>query len=153
MVTNSSSFKICDYADFDYLRFDGNFLENQIKNQIQNHFIVQNEEKMTPKKFLADKKNEIVELQTLLTSIPAIAPEGGGDGEEKKAVALENWLRHKGFEKIIRYEIPDERVSAKVRPSILAEIPGKKESLKTFWLKTFLNFYYRFLDFHKIQIF
>ena len=82
---------------------------------------------MTPKKFLADKKNEIVELQTLLTSIPAIAPEGGGDGEEKKAVALENWLRHKGFEKIIRYEIPDERVSAKVRPSILAEIPGKKD--------------------------
>ena len=82
---------------------------------------------MTPKEFLADKKNEIVELQTLLTSIPAIAPEGGGDGEEKKAVALENWLRHKGFEKIIRYEIPDERVSAKVRPSILAEIPGKKD--------------------------
>lgn len=82
---------------------------------------------MTPKEFLADKKNEIVELQTLLTSIPAIAPEGGGDGEEKKAAALENWLRHKGFEKIIRYEIPDERVSAKVRPSILAEIPGKKD--------------------------
>ena len=82
---------------------------------------------MTPKEFLADKKNEIVELQTLLTSIPAIAPEGGGDGEEKKAVALENWLRHKGFEKIIRYEISDERVSAKVRPSILAEIPGKKD--------------------------
>ena len=82
---------------------------------------------MTPKDFLADKKNEIVELQTLLTSIPAIAPEGGGDGEEKKAAALENWLRHKGFEKIIRYEIPDERVSAKVRPSILVEIPGKKD--------------------------
>ena len=82
---------------------------------------------MTPKEFLADKKNEIVELQTLLTSIPAIAPEGGGDGEGKKAAALENWLRHKGFEKIIRYEIPDERVSAKVRPSILAEIPGKKD--------------------------
>lgn len=82
---------------------------------------------MTPKEFLADKKNEIVELQTLLTSIPAIAPEGGGDGEEKKAVALENWLRQKGFEKITRYEIPDERVSAGVRPSIQAEIPGKKD--------------------------
>ena len=82
---------------------------------------------MTPKEFLADKKNEIVELQTLLTSIPAIAPEGGGDGEEKKAVALENWLRQKGFEKITRYEIPDERVSAKFRPSLLVEIPGKKD--------------------------
>ena len=57
---------------------------------------------MTPKEFLADKKNEIVELQTLLTSIPAIAPEGGGDGEDKKAVALENWLNKKGFEKIKR---------------------------------------------------
>lgn len=82
---------------------------------------------MTPKEFLADKKNEIVELQMLLTSIPAIAPEGGGDGEEKKAVALENWLRQKGFEKITRYEIPDERVSAKFRPSLLVEIPGQKD--------------------------
>lgn len=82
---------------------------------------------MTPKEFLADKKNEIVELQMILTSIPAIAPEGGGDGEEKKAVALENWLRQKGFEKITRYEIPDERVSAKFRPSLLVEIPGQKD--------------------------
>ena len=82
---------------------------------------------MTPKEFLADKKNEIVELQMLLTSIPAIAPEGGGDGEEKKAAALENWLRQKGFEKITRYEIPDERVSAKFRPSLLVEIPGQKD--------------------------
>ena len=82
---------------------------------------------MTPKEFLADKKNEIVELQKLLTSFPAIAPEGGGDGENKKALALENWLKQKGFEKITRYEIPDERVSAKVRPSLLAEVPGQKD--------------------------
>ena len=82
---------------------------------------------MTPKEFLADKKNEIVELQTLLTSIPAIAPEGGGDGENKKALALENWLKQKGFEKITRYEVSDERVSAKVRPSLLAEVPGQKD--------------------------
>ena len=39
---------------------------------------------MTPKEFLADKKNEIVELQTLLTSIPAIAQKESVDGEKKK---------------------------------------------------------------------
>ena len=47
--------------------------------------------------FLKASEREIVALETLLTSIPAIAPEGGGDGEAKKADALEAWLRDKGF--------------------------------------------------------
>ena len=39
---------------------------------------------MTPHDFLNNSQSQIIELQTLLTSIPAIAPEGGGDGETKK---------------------------------------------------------------------
>ena len=37
--------------------------------------------------FLESSRKEIVELEKLLTSIPAIAPEGGGDGESKKCEA------------------------------------------------------------------
>ena len=48
--------------------------------------------------FLKSNEREIVALETLLTSIPAIAPEGNGDGEEEKCRALELWLRDNGFE-------------------------------------------------------
>lgn len=82
---------------------------------------------MTAKEFLEGKKSEIIELQTLLTNYPAIAPEGGGDGEAEKAAALEKWLVSKGFEHLKRYEIPDSRVSAGFRPSLEVTIPGKKD--------------------------
>lgn len=82
--------------------------------------------------FLKSNKREIVALETLLTSIPAIAPEGGGDGESKKADALEAWLRDKDFDKngctIERFEAPDSRVSAGVRPSLVVTIPGQDDS-------------------------
>ena len=55
------------------------------------------------KSFLESQKKEIIELQRLLTSIPAIAPEGGGEGETKKADALEKWLKENGFENILKW--------------------------------------------------
>jgi len=67
---------------------------------------------------------DIVELQSLLTSIPAIAPESGGDGEMKKAEALVGWLSAKGISEIERYDSPDPRVSCGLRPNIVATIPG-----------------------------
>ena len=78
--------------------------------------------------FLKSNEREIVALETLLTSIPAIAPEGGGDGEMEKCNALEAWLREKGFENIERFEAPDSRVSAGVRPSLVVTIPGKEDT-------------------------
>lgn len=82
---------------------------------------------MTAKEFLESKKSEIIELQTLLTSHPAIAPEGGGDGEAEKSAALEKWLISKGFSNFKQYEIPDSRVTAGFRPSLVVTIPGKKD--------------------------
>jgi succinyl-diaminopimelate desuccinylase len=32
-------------------------------------------------------RNEVIELERLMTSIPALGPENGGDGEMKKATA------------------------------------------------------------------
>lgn len=77
---------------------------------------------------LESAKNEMIELEALLTSIPAIAPEGGGDGETEKCNALENWLKEKGFTNIERFEAPDSRVSSGKRPSLVVTIPGQNDS-------------------------
>ncbi len=74
--------------------------------------------------FFENHKTDIIELEKLLTSIPAIAPEGGGDGEALKCGALEKWLKENGFENVQRFEAPDSRVSAGVRPSLVVTIPG-----------------------------
>lgn len=78
--------------------------------------------------FLEENRKEIINLETILTSHIAIAPEGGGDGEMEKCNALEAWLREKGFENIERFEAPDSRVSAGVRPSLVVTIPGKEDT-------------------------
>ena len=80
-----------------------------------------------PHNFLVENERNMVALEKLLTSIPAIAPEGGGDGEYKKCAALENWLRQNGFTNIERYEAPDSRVSDGVRPSLVVTIPGQND--------------------------
>lgn len=80
------------------------------------------------KEFLDSQRKEIVNLETILTSHIAIAPEGEGDGETEKCNALEAWLREKGFTDIKRYEAPDSRVSSGSRPSLVVTIPGTDDS-------------------------
>jgi succinyl-diaminopimelate desuccinylase len=69
----------------------------------------------------------IVELESLLTAIPALAPESGGDGELKKAEALEAWLRKHGITDIVRYDSPDPRVPSGKRPNLVATIKGARD--------------------------
>ena len=84
----------------------------------------------SPASFLEENRQNIIELEKTLTSHIAIAPEGGGDGEMEKCLALEEWLRNKGFKNIERYEAPDSRVSAGVRPSLVVTIPGEKDDYR-----------------------
>lgn len=84
-------------------------------------------------KFLDNSRDGIIELEELLTSIPALAPESGGDGEWKKTEALEGWLRKKGFTNIERFDAPDKRVSSGKRPNLVATIKGKNPG-KRFWV-------------------
>ena len=80
--------------------------------------------------FMKENREKIIGLEKLLTSIKAIAPEGGGDGESEKCKALENWLKSEGFTNIERYEAPDKRVTSGVRPSLVVTIPGKNGDVK-----------------------
>jgi succinyl-diaminopimelate desuccinylase len=80
----------------------------------------------------------MVEMQTELSAIPAIAPQSGGDGEWNKAQALRARLEALGISTIETIEVPDDRVSAKKRPTLVATIPGKRAG-KKFWIMTHID--------------
>jgi len=80
----------------------------------------------------------IIELETLLTSVPAIAPESGGQGELDKAIALEAWLRRQGITDIVRMDATDGRVASGIRPNLVATIPGKNDKARL-WIMTHLD--------------
>lgn len=86
------------------------------------------------KKRIASSKAEIVELETLLTSHPALAPESGGDGELEKVTALEAWLKSQGFTQFQRFDAPDSRVSSGIRPNLVVTIPGKDDSFAVWFM-------------------
>ena len=88
--------------------------------------------------FIESKTSKMVELQTLLTSKPALSPESEGDGELEKCIALEQWLKNEGFSDLQRFDAPDSRVKSGIRPNLVATIPGKDTS-KSLWIMTHLD--------------
>jgi succinyl-diaminopimelate desuccinylase len=80
----------------------------------------------------------IVELETLLSAVPAIAPESGGKGEWDKALALETWLRGRGIVDIEWLPAPDERVPGGKRPNIVATIKGRGAGPRV-WIMSHLD--------------
>lgn len=88
--------------------------------------------------FFENNRQEMINLEKMLTSHIAIAPEGGGDGEKEKCDALEKYLISKGFKNLERFEAPDARVSSKKRPSLVVTIPGTDDSQKI-WVMAHLD--------------
>ncbi len=89
-------------------------------------------------KYIDEHKQAFVELETLLSSIPAISPLSGGEGEYKKAHALEEWLRRQGYTDFQYIEAPDDKAYKGVRPSLILTIPGKKQD-KSFWIMSHVD--------------
>ena len=87
------------------------------------------------KNFIAEQKEKMIDLEQLLCSIPALAPESGGDGELKKCEALQAYLEKLKFTQFERLDAPDSRVSAGIRPSLIVTIPGKDDS-RRIWIMT-----------------
>ncbi|TFG81609.1 MAG: M20 family metallo-hydrolase [Spirochaetales bacterium] len=83
--------------------------------------------------FLEKSEAGVIELEKLLTAIPALAPESGGDGEWKKAEALEAWLKARGIVDLEHHDSPDNRVSDGKRPNMIATIKGKSPG-KRLWI-------------------
>ena len=89
-------------------------------------------------KYIDENKTAFVELETLLSSIPAISPLSGGEGEYKKVHALEEWLRKQGYSDFQYIEAPDEMAYKRVRPSLILTIPGKNRD-RNFWIMSHVD--------------
>jgi succinyl-diaminopimelate desuccinylase len=83
-------------------------------------------------------RDQMIELQTALTAIPAIGPENGGDGELLKANFLKQRLMEMGFNNFRHYDAQDNRVSCCVRPNFVTTIEGKNKS-RFIWIITHLD--------------
>ncbi|MGD6932682.1 MAG: M20 family metallo-hydrolase [Candidatus Bathyarchaeia archaeon] len=83
-------------------------------------------------------KQEMTQTLMALISIPAIAPENGGDGEEQKAQSLIQFLKEAGFDKIERFDAPDTRVSSGKRPNVIAYLNGASDE-KRLWIITHMD--------------
>lgn len=89
-------------------------------------------------KYIDENRKTIIELETLLSGIPAISPLSGGEGEYKKADALKKWLQKKGFRDLAYINAPDSSVPSKIRPNLILTLPGKKDE-KTFWIMSHMD--------------
>lgn len=78
-------------------------------------------------------KQSVIDIQKLLVSVPALAPENDGDGEDKKARALMDYLKAEGFPEPENYPAPDSRVSSGERPNLVYRIKGE-DSSKNIWI-------------------
>lgn len=83
-------------------------------------------------------RDEMINMQIKLCSIPAISPLSGGEGEAKKAEILINFLNKNGFQDIDIIKAPDLDVPVGYRPNILAIYKGKNSS-KTIWIMTHMD--------------
>ena len=83
-------------------------------------------------------RDEMIDMQIRLSSIPAMSPQNGGEGEAKKAEILLKFLKKNGFQHIDFIKAPDLDTPVGYRPNILAVYNGKNSS-KTIWIMTHLD--------------
>jgi succinyl-diaminopimelate desuccinylase len=92
----------------------------------------------TLRKKIAEKRDQIIELQRALTAVPALGPQNGGDGEWDKAQVLVAWLGKLGLGPCELHPSPDPRVSKGERPNVVVTIPGRSSD-STFWIMSHLD--------------
>ncbi len=83
-------------------------------------------------------RDEMVDMQIKLCSLPAISPASGGEGEVNKAEALLDFLKKNDFADIEVIKAPDLEAECGYRPNILAFFKGKS-STKTIWIMTHMD--------------
>lgn len=88
----------------------------------------------------AASKDKMIELESFLTALPAMAPESGGNGESTKCSQLKKWLTDSGFEEeqFSQYDAEDERVESKKRPNLILTIPGKSDDF-SIWIMAHMD--------------
>jgi succinyl-diaminopimelate desuccinylase len=72
-------------------------------------------------------REAMIELQTVLSAVPAVGPENGGEGELLKANLLEKRLQELGFKNFRHYDAEDKSVPSGIRPNFITTIEGKNK--------------------------
>ena len=88
--------------------------------------------------FIKENRNEYIELEKILTSHKAMAPENGGEGELDKCEALQAFLISHGITKLERYDAPDARAKGGIRPNLVATIDGESDDYSV-WVMAHLD--------------
>lgn len=83
-------------------------------------------------------EKDIIDLQRLLTSIPALSPVNGGEGEKKKADAIKKYIEKMGFSEILEFKAPDSSAPCGYRPNMIAKFKGKSDK-KTIWIMSHMD--------------
>ena len=73
---------------------------------------------------IAEKKDQIIEMQRALTAVPALGPQNGGTGEWEKAQVLVSLAGEARPGPCESTPAPDPRVPRGERPNVLVTIPG-----------------------------
>jgi len=89
--------------------------------------------------FIDNAVDIAIELETELTKRPAISPESGGEGELDKCLFLEEWLKSRGITHLERYDAADNRAKGKVRPNLIATIPGISDEKERLWILSHID--------------
>ncbi len=88
--------------------------------------------------YFSKYKDNIIDAQRRLVSIPGLGPDNNGKGEYAKSRELIKILKELGINNISEYNCPDNRVPDKVRPNIIAKYPGNNSS-KTLWILSHID--------------
>lgn len=83
-------------------------------------------------------REDMIDLQKVLTAVSAVGPINGGDGEMLKAQLLKKRLQEMGFTDFRHYDAPDDSVTSGLRPNFLTSIQGQNASHHV-WIITHLD--------------
>jgi succinyl-diaminopimelate desuccinylase len=84
-------------------------------------------------KKIDDLRSEMIKFQKTITSIKAISPKSGGDGEWDKTMYIKDYLIKWGLQNIEQIEVQDPDAKIGKRPNLIIHIPGKSQD-KTIWI-------------------
>ncbi len=83
-------------------------------------------------------REEMIDFQTRVTAIQALAPENGGKGELARARFIEQWLKANDFPGVEYINAPDPRAEEGIRPNLVLRIKGTSHS-ETVWVMAHLD--------------
>jgi len=83
---------------------------------------------------LSSMEEEMVRFLRDIIAVPALSPESGGEGEEKKVEKILQLIDGWGFDSVERYDAPDERVPSGRRPNVLLRVRGRVGNLPPWWV-------------------